>query len=150
MPRRAPPLAFRPARPLRRCWSLYFEQEVEFGGWQAQYSERVAGAEDPAAAAREGAALAQRTLPLLEVRAQHALWRQRAPAPRAGRGRGRAAEKAPGRCMQVLGAEASMRCGTAPHRHIQLMLCRCTPAWLAGPDSTHARTSLALPGPCRQ
>jgi hypothetical protein len=54
-----------------RCWGLYYEYEVEFGGWQELYSDTMQAAQaaaDPRAALEENAALAKRTLPLLTVR----------------------------------------------------------------------------------
>ncbi len=52
----------------RRCWSLYYEYEVEFASWQELYSATMAS-QDAEELAQESAALAQRTLPLLTVRA---------------------------------------------------------------------------------
>lgn len=68
------PALTRPKTPLifhRRCWSLYFDYEAEFAGWQALYAaaaEAAAAAGDAAAAAAARgrlAELAQQTLPLL-------------------------------------------------------------------------------------
>ena len=54
-----------------RCWSLYFDYESEFAGWQQLYSAAAAEAlqqgEAGAAAREQQAALAEQTLPLLQA-----------------------------------------------------------------------------------
>jgi hypothetical protein len=54
-----------------RCWSLYFDYESEFAGWQQLYSAAAAEAlqqgKAGAAAREQQAALAEQTLPLLQA-----------------------------------------------------------------------------------
>lgn len=53
-----------PSHPPGRCWSHYYEYEVEFGAWQEVYTETMGQLEEGSA---EAAALVRRTLPLLMV-----------------------------------------------------------------------------------